>query len=91
MIQIGVAIILASNVAIKFKPLQIFINILPALMYLALFYDTLFDRGYAPEYYVKLANVPTLLMSIIGMINFLLFSKVDYFSKQRLKRIHINK
>ena len=89
LIQVGVSMMLTNNVLFEYKPLNIFINTLPAITYLALFYDIITSGEHIGNYYITLANVPALVLSTIATINFLSLKHTYFLKEQNLKKIMV--
>lgn len=54
------------------KSIQLFIRTLPPLIYTALFYDILTEGDLGGHYYITLANLPALIISFVGAVNFII-------------------
>lgn len=67
-----------ESLIIENKTLHLFIRTLPALTYTALFYDTLTEGDHGGHYYVTLANLPALIISLIATINFFALKKLAF-------------
>jgi hypothetical protein len=89
-IQVGISMMLTNNVLFDYKSLNIFINTLPAITYLALFYDMITNCNFAGNYSIILVNVPALLLSITATINFLILKHTSFLKKCNLKKLMLN-
>ncbi len=80
MILCGVSLLLVESVVVWNPSLKLFFRTLPALTYLALFYDVLTEGKHVGNYYVTLANLPALIISLGATVNFLFMRRFSFLS-----------
>ena len=74
------ALLAYETKVVENRSLKLFLNTLPVLTYLALFYDILAISNFTGDYYITLANLPALIISFTAMVNFMFFRKMAFLS-----------
>ncbi len=81
LVLFGVSLTMNESIIVENKSLRLFSQTLPALTYLALFYDVLTEWNHGGHYYVTLANLPVFIVSLAALANFLFLKKMAFLSE----------
>lgn len=90
MVLFAVSLFTSESRIIENRTIQLFLKTLPILTYTALSYDILTLNNYSGQYYITLANLPALLISLLATLNFLFFRQLSFVSEESLRTLEIN-